>query len=183
MARAGTLMMRRMDKAVIGVRDDAQVRDEVFDLAPLVEPDAADDLVRDAIVEELLFQSARLGVGAVQHGVVGVVPVARDGAVADDVDDGDGLLNLVGRFNQRDVFAVDVVGPQALVGPAPVVADDVVGGVEDGLGAAIVLFEFDNGRVGEVALEVEDDLHVGAPKGIDGVVDDDAPGDIVPQVL
>ena len=35
---------------------------------------------------------------------------------------------------------------------------------------------------GKVALEVQDDLDVRAPEGIDGIVDDDAAGDVVAEV-
>ena len=93
-----------------------------------------------------------------------------------DVDDGDGFLDLVGRFHQGDALALDVVRPQPLVRPPPVVLDDMVGGVQDGLGGAVVLFQLDDGGVGKVALEVQDDLDVRAPEGVDAlvVVADDA---------
>ena len=45
-----------------------------------------------------------------------------------------------------------------------------MGGIEDQLSAPIVLLELDHGRVGVVALEVEDVAKVGAPPGIDRLV-------------
>ena len=49
-------------------------------------------------------------------------------------------------------------------------ADHRVGGVEDGLGGAIVLLEQDGRGVGEVLLEVEDVADVGPTEGIDRLV-------------
>ena len=74
-----------------------------------------------------------------------------------------------------DPRAVAGVGPEALRLAALVVADHGVGGVEDGLGRAVVLLEQDRGGVGEVLLEVEDVADVGAAEGVDrlvGVADD-----------
>ena len=136
-------------QAIVGVQQDAQVGDQVFDLAPLVEPHPADDLVGNAVVDKLLFQRTRLTVGPVQHGEVGVAPVAGDTLVADDPDNGRRFFDFVGRFDQGDTLAFELLRPQPLVRPPPVVADDMVGGVKDVLGGAVILFEFDDGGVGE----------------------------------
>ena len=60
-------------------------------------------------------------------------------------------------------------GPQvlgvALGGPG----DDLVGGVEDGLGAAVVLLQGDDAGVGELLGEVEDVAHRGGPERVDGL--------------
>ena len=47
---------------------------------------------------------------------------------------------------------------------------------------AVVLLQFDDGGVGKVALEVQDDLDIRAPEGVDGIVDDNAPGDVVAEI-
>ena len=51
-----------------------------------------------------------------------------------------------------------------------------MGRVENAFGRAAVLFEFDHFRFGVVFFEVENVLEVGAPPGVDGVVNDDAGG-------
>ena len=69
-----------------------------------------------------------------------------------------------------DPLALPRVGPQPLGLAAAVVADDGVGGGQDGLRRAVVLLEQDRGGVGEVLLEVHDVADVGAPEGVDGLV-------------
>ena len=54
--------------------------------------------------------------------------------------------------------------------------------IEDILRAAVVLFELDNRRIGKVALEVQDNLDIRASEGIDGVMDDNAPRNIIAEV-
>ena len=69
-----------------------------------------------------------------------------------------------------DRVALPAVGPQVL-GLAPrVVGDDGVGGVEDGLGGAVVLVEHDHLGVGIVLLELQDVADVGAAPGVDALV-------------
>ena len=53
-----------------------QVGERVLDLAPVVEPRAADDLVRDADAHEVLLEHAALRVGPVEDGDVAPAAVA-----------------------------------------------------------------------------------------------------------
>lgn len=71
--------------------------------------------------------------------------------------DADGLSPTLGGFEFEDgmVFAVG--------------ADDGVGGVEDGLGGAVVLGELKHMGVGVVGFEVENVFDGGAAEGIDGL--------------
>ena len=52
---------------VVGIRQHAQVGQRVLDLAALVEPRAADHLVRQADPDEDLLERAGLRVGPVEH--------------------------------------------------------------------------------------------------------------------
>ena len=53
---------------VVRVDDQLQVGERVLDFLALVEPDAADDLVGEALAHQRVFDRARLRVGAVEHG-------------------------------------------------------------------------------------------------------------------
>jgi len=55
-----------------GVLHDPEVGEQVLDLAPLPEPDAADEAIRDAPAAEDVLERPRLGVDAVQDGEVSV---------------------------------------------------------------------------------------------------------------
>ena len=70
MPRLGTLRMRRRLTVSSGLDEHPQVGQRVLDLAALVEPGAADDLVGQADPDEHLLEGAGLGVGAVEDGDV-----------------------------------------------------------------------------------------------------------------
>ena len=67
-----------------------------------------------------------------------------------------GLVALVLGVVADDAVAGAELAPQLLVLAARVVGDDRVGGVEDGLRAAVVLVEHDRGDVVERLLELRD---------------------------
>ena len=63
---------------VLRVGQHPQVGQRVAHLAPLVEPHAADHLVRQPDPQEHVLEHARLAVGAVEDGHVGVADLARN---------------------------------------------------------------------------------------------------------
>src|SRR5690606_38866134 len=88
------------------VRDQAEIREHVHDLAPLVEARAPHDLVWQVVAAERLFQRARLRVGPVQHDEVaaGALGVLRQPAL-DLGRDPLRLVLLVDRIDSGDPFA------------------------------------------------------------------------------
>ena len=153
-----------------GVDQHPQVGERVTDLAALVEAHPADDLVGLAGADEHLLEHARLGVGAVEDRDVGGPGVGLVDQLVDLLGDEPGLVVLVVGDVADDPLAGPGVGPQLLRLAALVVADHLVGGVEDGLGGAVVLLQQDRRGVGEVLLEVEDVADVGAAEGVDRLV-------------
>ena len=161
-----------------------QVREGVLDLAAAVEPRAADELVPDPVAEERFLDRPGLGVHPVHHRDVAsperagilVVRAARQqrAAAADQALDLTGdplrLLLLVVRLEALDLHAARSVGPELLVGPLGVAGHDGMGGVEDQLRRAVVPLQLHDGRVGIVALEVEDVPDVRAAPAIDRLV-------------
>ena len=61
-------------------------------------------------------------------------------------------------------------GAQGLAEPALVVGDQGGGGGEDGRGGAVIALQPDDARAGEILLEAQDVLHLGAAPGIDRLV-------------
>jgi hypothetical protein len=90
-----------------GVDQEAQVRQEIFDLSALEEAQAAVHGITHAVVAEHLLDDPRLGVGAVKNGDLrgrGVVVAGE--VVLDRADDGAGLLDLVVERDDLDGGAV-----------------------------------------------------------------------------
>ena len=164
--RRGELTTRREGDLVGGVGEQLQVGDRVLDLGPLVELRPADHLVGDLEPDQGVLEHPALGV----HPVEDRDRVARVALLDQPVDlrgDVAGLGVLVVELADHDRLPARPLGPQVLFLLALVVGDEPVGGVEHGLRRAVVLLEQDRGRVGEVALELEDVADVGAAERID----------------
>ena len=161
---------------VLGVRDDPQVGERVLDLAALVEPRAADDLVRQADPDEHLLEGAGLGVRAVEDGDVARADPVVVGEGVDRLRDEGRLVVLGVPDVPDDALPRSRVGPQVLLPSALVALDDGVRRLEDRLGRAVVLLEEDRRRVRVVLLELDDVADVGTAEGVDRLVrvaDDD----------
>ena len=136
------------------VGDQAEVGDEVLYLLALVEPDAAHEEVWHVVTQAHLLECARLRVHAVHNGEVGgTAAIASE--VLDLVDDELRLVVLVVALVHGDGDALAQVGEEVLLQPLAIGGDDVLGGLEDRLGGAVVLFEGDLLGVVEVLLEAE----------------------------
>ena len=156
------------------VGDQAEVGDDVLYLLALVELDAADEVVGHVVSQAHLFERAGLGVDAVHDGDVGPL-VAVGHEALDLTDDELRLVVLVVALVDDDGDALAQLGEEVLLQPLPVGGDDLLGGLEDRLGGAIVLLEGDELGVVEVLLEAEDVADVGVAPRVDrlvGVTDD-----------
>ena len=88
----------------------------------------------------------------------------------DALDDEARLVDLVVGRVQVDRLALAAVGPQLLAQARGVVRDHRVGGVEDVGAGAIVLFQADGLRAGEILQELLHVLDLGAAPAVDGLV-------------
>ena len=109
---------------VEGVHDEAEIRHDVLDLAPLVEPHAAHDQVGDARAAQGVFQDPGLGIRAVEDGDVSVVDALAAQAAHELGHEARFLVLVPGPVDGR-LLALAVLRPEALVLPGFVVGDDV----------------------------------------------------------
>ena len=70
----------------------------------------------------------------------------------------------------KNRFARTGICPEFFRATAQVVGDHRVGSVKDGLARAVVLFEENDGDIGEGVLELEDVAHISATESIDGLI-------------
>ena len=161
-----------------GVDHRLQVGERVLDLAPVVEPGAADDPVRDAAPGQVLLDDPGLGVGPVEDRDVSPADVAGLVERRDALGDPLGLVVLVLGVVAQDLVARPRLGPQVLGLATHVVGDHRVGGVEHRLGGPVVLHQRDRGDVGERLLELEDVGDVGASEAVDRLVPIAHDGDV-----
>ena len=69
------------------------------------------------------------------------------------------FVALVGGAEQGDAVALCVVGPYFLLYLLDIFGYNGVGGIDDDLGGAVVLFQFEEVEVGIIAAEVKDVLN------------------------
>ena len=154
---------------VVRVDDELQVGERVLDFLALVEADAADDLVRRRPRASARLRSCATArwCGRARRRSR---PTSSSSARRDGARDEVGLLELVAAAEVDDLRAALAVGPEPLVLAVAVLADDRGRRVEDDLRRAVVAFELDDLRLGEVLLEVEDVPQVGAAPLVDRLV-------------
>ena len=95
-------------------------------------------------------------------------PVALQ--LLDLLADGAGFLLAIPRAGDGDFLAQDVVGAQRLAEPALVMGDDVRGGGEDMAGRAVIALEPDHRGAGEIVLEAQNVVDLGAAPAVDRLV-------------
>ncbi len=180
---AGDVLLRPLPDTALGhvehpaqrhlvgrVGDQPQVGEEVADLAPLVEADAADHPVRQPDPDEDFLEDTGLGVGPVEdRDLAG----DRQALVVQPVDllgDERRLVVLVVGDVADDRRAVAGVGPEVLGLAARVPRHHRVRRGQDVLRGAVVLLEQDHRRVRVVLLELDDVPDRRAAERVDGLV-------------
>ena len=117
-------------------------------------------------MDEGFFDRTALGIGAVQDGIIVVSADPAVDAGADAPDDRFALSPLTHDLQHLYRHAVAGFGPQLLVGALWILGDDGVGSVQNVLGAAVILLQFDDRAVRIVAFKVQDIAEVSAAPAI-----------------
>ena len=166
-APRGPIKHPREADAIVGVQRQPQIGQRILDLFALVEARAADDLVAQAARDQRFLERTRLGVGAIHdRHIAGPIHAARN-QPRDLVGHQLGLLVLVVPLLQADQHALVVLRPELLeVLTLRAALDHRLGHIEDRLGAAIILLEQDDLRIGVVVFERADVADVGAAESV-----------------
>ena len=159
-----------LEREIVGRRiDDAQIGERIADFGAFVKSRAADHAIGEAQRDEAVFEFAHLKRRAHQNRDL-VEGMAFALQLLDVLADGAGLFLGIPGSADGDFFAGHVVGAQRLAEPAFVVGDQVRGGGKNMAGRAVIAFEPDHGGAGEVVLEPQDVVHLGAAPAVDRLV-------------
>ena len=131
---------------------------------------AAADFVRQAEFAQLLFEGACLEVAAVEDGEIAVFFVVADFAQVDVLHDLFGFGFVAARADDVYALACRQLRPEFFFDDVRVVGNQGVGGGEDLLVAAVVLFQFDGFQRRVVFVQVGDVLRPRAAPGVDGLI-------------
>ena len=152
-----------------GVEGDLQIGDGVLDLLAFVEARAADHAIGQPERDEPVLEGAHLERCPHQDGDL-VEALAALAQSLDVVADGARLLLVVPEGGDADALAHGVVGEERLAEAALVVGDEAGCRRQDVPGGAIVALEPDDDGVGEVALEAQDVVDLGAAPAVNRLV-------------
>src|SRR5262249_11307373 len=140
----------------------------------LVEARAADHPVRQTERDKAVLEFAHLERGAHQDGdlVKWVLCAALAAALQllDLLADGARFLLGIPGAGDRDFFARHVLSAQRLAEPAFVMRDQMRGGGEDVAGGAVIALEPDHLGAGEIVLETQDVVDLGAAPAVDRLI-------------
>src|SRR5690606_28525776 len=126
--------------AISGIGDEVEVREHVLHLAPLVEGEAADDLVRDPLPPEGFLEEARLGVRAVEDREIRERTALRELSLH-LMHEPLRLVEIGGDGDDLDLLAGLARRPKHLLFPGRVVLDDGVRRIEDEAGRTVIPLE------------------------------------------
>ena len=154
---------------VHGVVQHAEIGQHVLDLRPVKELHAPHHLIGNAVALQGVFQRVGLGIHPVEDGGVPEVP-----APVHPHEDVPGhevcLVSLVEAGLYRHHVAAAVIRPEGLALAALIVLDDGVGGIQNVLGGAVVLFQSDDPGILVLLFKIQDILNVGPPETVDRLV-------------
>ena len=167
--------LRRVDdpaecRFIIGIEDQPQVGEHIFDLHAVIKRDAGRNLKRDLMSGKRPFEFPRQRVNAIADSKVSPPALTKLDGFANLGGDLVGLVQRVEAANALDRLPVGVVGQQDLGFPLRVVSDQFIGGLEDLFRAAEILFQPNHGRLGKVRLESQNVRDPGAAPPVDRLV-------------
>ena len=154
---------------VVGLRDDPEIGERIANFRALVKARAADHAVGHADLDEPLLELAHLERGAHQDRHLGEETPARCSAsISSPISRASsGCRGPRARVGFVAGFGA---GEQRLAQPVAVMGDESGRHAEDMPGRAVVALQPDHRGVGEVALEAQDVLDLGAAPAVDRLV-------------
>ena len=152
---------------IIRIRHQTEISNNILNFLALVETQSAIDAIRNTLLSELLLEAAALGIGAVENGKITILAAI----LAPDT------LHVL-RHNRRlflvavsrlilNLLALRILAEHILRNLVAVMLDQTVSRLNDGLGRAVVLFQFEETRALKLALIVENIIDIGTTETID----------------
>ncbi len=167
---------RHIDNAlqvdIVGlVEDKAKIGHHIANFLTIIEPSATDNLIGQPVANKCFLKSAALCIGAIHHGAIA-------GAILAALYQTDNLIGHAERFivgivalYQHNGFPAPILCPEVFdMLLLPFSADNRPGRIENGLRAAVVLFEQEYLRLRVVVFKAENVFPIGSAPAIDRLV-------------
>ena len=152
---------------IIRIRHQTEICNNILNFLALVETQSAINAIRNPLLSELLLEAAALGIGTVENGKITILA----SILAPDT-----LYVL--RHNRRlflvavsrlilNLLTLRILAEHILRNLVAVMLDQTVSRLNDGLGRAVVLLQFEETRALKLALIVENIIDIGTTETID----------------
>ena len=139
---------------VVAVLCEFHIGNQILDFLALVERKSTKNFVWNLTLVKALFEASRLRMAAVEQRKIRIFFVAVGYTIVNVGGYLVGFVDVGGRFEYADSVAGFVFRKDLLFELSGVFGNDIVGGVDDDLGAAVILFQLENLRFFVVALKI-----------------------------
>ncbi len=157
-------------RIVVRVRDQAQVGENVLDLAAIEECRAAADVIRHARQAQCFFERTRLMVAAIEDREIHPFRLVLLGDVRQISGDAFGFVLVVLAFHHADRRAFGQIAEELLEMLVWIVRDELVGRAKNALAAAVILFELDDLECRIVPREIVEIFQIRAAPCVDRLI-------------
>ena len=152
---------------IIRIRHQTEICNNILNFLALVETQSAINAIRNTLLSELLLEATTLGIGTIENGKITILAAI----LAPDT------LHVL-RHNRRlflvavsrlilNLLTLRILAEHILRNLVAVMLDQTVSRLNDGLGRAVVLFQFEETRALKLALIVENIIDIGTTETID----------------
>ena len=132
---------------IIRIRHQPEIGYDVLDFLALVETQSAIDAIRNTLLSELLLEAAALGIGTVENGKITILAAILAPDTLHVLRNNHRLfLVAVSRLIQN-LLALRILAEHILRNLVAVMLDQTVSRLNDSLGRAVVLFQFEETRI------------------------------------
>ena len=154
---------------IIRIDREAEVGDYIFYFLALIERQPAVNAIRHAALAHGFLKDTALRVGAIEYGKIGIGVIPLPAQFGYLVDYNIALLHIAVCLIHSDGLSLIFLRKDFLANLPLVLLYQAVGGRNDGLGGAVVLFQLKDLRTRIYLCEIQDIVDVGSPEGVDAL--------------
>ncbi len=152
------------------VMNEAQIRDCVFDLFALIEASPPHQPVFHTTPDKLFFQYAALSIGAIHHSTIPRGNIGLCLKPGNLTDDQARFILLIVGLDHLDLHPLAPLGEKILVHAVLVLADDMLGRIQNSTCRTIILLQQNETMLGKVITEAKHISIVGPTPAINALI-------------
>ena len=152
---------------IIRIRHQTEISNNILDFLALVETQSAINAIRNTLLSELLLEAAALGIGTIENGKITILAAILAPDTLHVLRHNHRLFLVAVRRLILNLLTLRILAEHILRNLVAVVLDQTVSRLNDGLGRAVVLFQFEETRSLKLALIVENIIDICTTETID----------------